>query len=620
MLKLIEVKRILLLFSLLLFVATCFGQFPGAPTIPNKKINHGDKIQRLEGAKYRLSMPLTDYQLDSSGVYSQRYVQLDSIEKYMLGSKTFTFATIADTSTLTPVCGDVVRIVTADTCVIPYYVYVCESNTYMNQRKKWTKVGSFLNQNCFRLLSDTSGLGGGSGDTIGRLHRNVGIGKGLVKVSNSNVYDNAAFKSISSPDGSVDVTEDANNIYLITSGGNYSFINIGSGAYVIKDTLNRVIKFRSMLGSGCIKATVSGDAIIFQDTCPRAACRDSMWKVGLFFHHRNTDCVTQITKDSIGGAGAIDSLFTSVANSSEFKVRLDGNGTSDFSIKKGNNIKFTLPVTGKNGSITLSADSIQMKDSLKVNSWSPTQAQVALFSNPSGYLNLLMKDTSKLRFSNGTLGYQGMLEFEAKFPDLPQVESCNSESLPLVGVGGCIKSIQSGCGINISDEDTYLDFSFDPCTMVNCIPLSTYDYCADPDVWQEFQMLGWDPTTGCLGFMPMPASSFCAAGALPPPTINSFPLDQNIIAGGTLNGRVLTYDNSVSKWVGKPQISLANQQYSATAGQTLFTLSNTSVGDVAVYINGLLADTSLFVTTPTTVTYTGSAFVGGERINITYSK
>lgn len=612
-------NKILFLLLFLALSCTAFAQFPGAQTIPNKKINHGSKIQTLEGAKYRLSIPLTDFALDSTGVYSQRYVQIDSVEKYLLGAKTSTFATIADTSTLTPICGDIVRIVTADTCVIPYYVYECGSNTYMNQRKKWTKIGTFLNQNCFRRLTDTTGMGGGSGDTIGRLHRNVGIGKGLVKVSNSNVYDNAAFKSISSPNGSVDVTEDANNIYVTTTGGNYTFINIGGGAYVIKDTLNRVIKFRSMLGSGCIKATVSGDAIIFQDTCPRAACSDSIWKVGLFIHHRNTNCVTQILKDSIGGAGTLDSLFTSVASPTEFKVRLDGNGTSDFSIKKGNNIKFTLPVTGKNGSITLSADSIQMKDSLKVNSWSPTQAQIALFSNPSGYLNLLMKDTSKLRFSNGALGYQGMLEFEAKF----EVQECGVEaSYGLVGTDGCIKRLSdAGCGFNITDNGDYLTFGLDLCELATCLPINSYDYCADPDVFEYFQVMLVNPITGCMELGSIPSASFCAPGGLPPPPlINGLPMDADIVSGGTLDGKVLTYDNAVGEWVGKERASLKNQQYTATAGQTLFTLSNTSVGDVAVYVNGMLADTSLFVTTPTTVTYTGTAFAGGERINITYSK
>lgn len=151
----------LILIVLIFLSAGALAQFPGAPVISNKKISHNTKIQSLEGSLYRLSIPLTDYQLDSSGVYPQRYVQIDSIMKYKGGNNTYIINNPSDTSAIKPLCGDM-AVRTVDTCSKEVYIYRCSASPLVSTRVGWYKVGSFVNKNC---VGPGSGGGGGGAST-----------------------------------------------------------------------------------------------------------------------------------------------------------------------------------------------------------------------------------------------------------------------------------------------------------------------------------------------------------------------------------------------------------------------------------------------------------------------
>lgn len=151
----------LILIVLIFLSVGALAQFPGAPTISNKKITHGAKIQTLEGSLYRLSIPFTDYQLDSSGVYAQRYVQIDSIMKYKGGNHTYVINSPSDTSAIKPLCGDM-AVRTIDTCSKEVYIYRCSASPLLSTRVGWYKVGCFVNSNC---VGPGAGGGGGGAST-----------------------------------------------------------------------------------------------------------------------------------------------------------------------------------------------------------------------------------------------------------------------------------------------------------------------------------------------------------------------------------------------------------------------------------------------------------------------
>jgi len=155
-----RIKRIIeavLIVVLLLICASGYAQqFPGAPTIPNKNIQHNDKLERLEGSKKRNSIPFSDYILDNSGVYAYRHVELDSIIKYKFGAGYHVLAAMSDTLSIKPNCGNIaVRVV--DSCTTNMYIYSCTRGGLTNTLNGWKLAGSFFNKNC------SSGSGGGGG-------------------------------------------------------------------------------------------------------------------------------------------------------------------------------------------------------------------------------------------------------------------------------------------------------------------------------------------------------------------------------------------------------------------------------------------------------------------------
>lgn len=160
MFKLKRIIEVFLIVALLLMCASGYAQqFPGAPTIPNKNIQHNDKLERIEGSKKRNSIPFSDYILDNSGVYAYRHVELDSIIKYKLGSSYHVLAAMSDTLSIKPNCGNIaIRVI--DSCTTNMYIYSCTRGGLTNTLNGWKLAGSFFNKNC----SSGSGGGGSSGD------------------------------------------------------------------------------------------------------------------------------------------------------------------------------------------------------------------------------------------------------------------------------------------------------------------------------------------------------------------------------------------------------------------------------------------------------------------------
>ena len=155
-----KIKRIIeavLILVLLLICSIGYSQqFPGAPTITNKNIQHNDKLERIEGSKKRNSIPFSDYILDNSGVYAYRHVELDSIIKYKFGAGYHVLAAMSDTLSIKPNCGNIaVRVV--DSCTTNMYIYSCTRGGLTNTLNGWKLAGSFFNKNC------SSGSGGGGG-------------------------------------------------------------------------------------------------------------------------------------------------------------------------------------------------------------------------------------------------------------------------------------------------------------------------------------------------------------------------------------------------------------------------------------------------------------------------
>lgn len=187
------------------------------------------------------------------------------------GGRVYQYASISDTTGLNPNpnCGDIF-VATADTCFD--YLYLRGHTP-----AKWNFIGQYLkNVNC----------------SNGAVHWNVGDGLGKsVKLSGVQDADNSKFRSVKGA-GLISVKTVGDNIVVSDSLGNlYIFENVGDGAFIIKDTTNKTIKIRSIKGLGCLKATVNGDVIEVQDTCLNAT--------GVDYSFINVGGKAEVLKDTL---------------------------------------------------------------------------------------------------------------------------------------------------------------------------------------------------------------------------------------------------------------------------------------------------------------------------------
>ena len=119
--------------------------------------------------------------------------------------------------------------------------------------------------------------------------------------------------------------------------------------------------------------------------------------------------------------------------------------------------------------------------------------------------------------------------------------------------------------------------ALDFCEIPVCLPAVSGDICD----YGNMTFLVLDPDTGCLALVNSLTSNICNPGTLPPPFIDEF---------------------------------------TATASQTLFTLTKAANGAVRMEIDGIGTSISAYASaTPDTINYTGPALSGGERINFYYN-
>jgi len=163
----------------------------------------------------------------------------------------------------------------------------------------------------------------------------------------------------------------------------YTFLNIGSGAFIIKDTTNKTIQIRSLKGGGCIKVTTSGDEIIVQDTC---------------IHIDNDTSSTnelQVlnTVGTTGGSGV--GSFATTLSQSGGSIKLDA----------GDNVELEKILDGLNGHYRIKVLSQSQADSFQV-----TQANSNAFTVSDGITqsaSFTLNTIDGLIFSNYSGGYNG---------------------------------------------------------------------------------------------------------------------------------------------------------------------------------------------------------------------
>ena len=104
--------------------------------------------------------------------------------------------------------------------------------------------------------------------------------------------------------------------------------------------------------------------------------------------------------------------------------------------------------------------------------------------------------------------------------------------------------------------------------------------------------------------------------------------DVEVADSDRYHGAIVTWDSDLSKWVlGQvPVYNNTTDYYSSVAGLTSFVLSKDPVGEVNVFINGVLIQQTAYTFDPIlkTVTYipannNGYALVSGDDVSITYA-
>ena len=206
------------------------------------------------------------------------------------GARTYFKSAIGDTIGLSPspVCGDLL-VINSDTCKDVLYVRG-------SLPVKWNYVGAYLkNENCFDFPVCKDSVWR-SGKQI--YHRNI--------------------------DCQIQSFTDSNNV-------DYKFTSVGAtGEEVLKDTLNRLIKFRKIQGAGSTKVTLVADVITVRDTA----------------------------------LAPIDTLRTVIADDTQFKFTHSPDRTTFITFNAGAGTKFTnySPGAGNaDGRVTIEVDTAHQK-------------------------------------------------------------------------------------------------------------------------------------------------------------------------------------------------------------------------------------------------------------------
>ncbi len=565
-----------------------------------------------------------------------------------------------------PSCGDVF-VATADTCFD--YIY-----TRGHTPSKWNLIGNYLkNVNC----------------AVGQLHYNVGDGLGKsVKLSGVQDPDNARFRSIKGA-GAISVKTVGDNIIVADSLGNlYIFENVGNGAFVIKDTTNKVIKIRSVKGLGCIKAVVNNDVIEVQDTCVAASdykftnvggkaevLKDTLNRLIKYrtieglngikvtqntntisiedttslptdYRFRNYGTGVPVLKDTLNrlikyyaikGSGnvlvtlvgddivisdsyidTLQKLNTLTSNASSFKVELDKDKSTNFEIKAGFGITYDNNLTGATGIVRINVDTNSV--AFKKNNYAVANVGtgVDIYKNTTGF-DPKTFNLRRLRSSDNTvLTTQNADDIDLRADVNNRDSMMNTASNYQIDTRHYAKGILIGsttltAGNNIEfsspfsgEQGGLVINAIDPGA---CTPLSQGIFSG--------KYVFYDDVTRCLKYFNC-GTTPCDQPPPAPPLIMGFETDETDIP---LNSQFLTFDNTINKWVATDITNQPIGTYLGGATQVLgigggnipsgwigedFNIpvdyspatSALDLGFHAIYINGVVYSTGSGVTAP----------------------
>lgn len=128
-------------------------------------------------------------------------------------------------------------------------------------------------------------------------------------------------------------------------------------------------------------------------------CKDSVWKVGLTVYYRNVDCFIYTFKDSIGENN--DTLYSTLPSSTSYRVTHKPNGSSYFTLKAGTNIEFSDGVIGKNGEVTMNAKS-STADTLYTSI--ANSSQLKFTHKPANTTDVTINAGNGIKFNNASVG------------------------------------------------------------------------------------------------------------------------------------------------------------------------------------------------------------------------
>lgn len=205
---------------------------------------------------------------------------------------------------------------------------------------------------------------------------NVGGQKEVLKDTLDRLIKYRTFQGI----GGVKVTQLTNTITIedTTNVSDYRFTNVGTGKWVLKDTLNRLIKYRTLLGAGTVKVTEGTNEITIQDTIANVLNTEGLTGGGGVGYFKtslqpspaggsirltagNNIKITQAASGldgiySIEALPTADSLWTATSNATTFNFNHRPDQTTDVTITAGTGIKFNNNAAGKNGAFTINTD------------------------------------------------------------------------------------------------------------------------------------------------------------------------------------------------------------------------------------------------------------------------
>lgn len=128
-------------------------------------------------------------------------------------------------------------------------------------------------------------------------------------------------------------------------------------------------------------------------------CKDSIWKIGLTYYYRNVDCFVFKLKDSIGTKN--DTLYTLISDASQFRVSHKPDNSTYFTLKAGENINFSNSVTGANGETTINSKS-STSDTLYTTI--ANSSQLKFTHKPASSTDVAINAGNGIKFNNASVG------------------------------------------------------------------------------------------------------------------------------------------------------------------------------------------------------------------------